>query len=168
MDSHTSITFFAVRSCLQTQIIKNILLENPQVKLITDTKMKKLLLLVLMGITISCSTTKKYSSLLKEDEYYNTRKYIGNFVDYCHTSPEVFGGAHLIWFKTTLYSSYGKISAYSKECEFCPGDKLYLRRTCSTPGPFGNWSYQIENDSSVMYAVSEYRYENNVLARSWF
>jgi hypothetical protein len=168
MDSLTSITFFAVRSYFQTLAIKNILLENQQVKLNIDIKMKKILLLILMGVVISCSTTKKSSSLLKEDEYYNTRKYIGNFIDYCHTGPEVFGGAHLIWIKTTLYNTFGKISAYGNKCEFSFGDKLYLRRTYSTPGPFGNWSYQIENDSSVVYRISEYRYENNVLARAWF
>jgi len=147
---------------------KNYHLKKPNVKLKPDIKMKKLILLILMGVLISCSTTKKSSSLLQEDEYYNTRKYVGSFVDYCHTGPEVFGGAHLIWIKTTLFNSYGKISAYSNKCDFSVGDKLYLRRTYSTPGPFGNWTYQIENDSSVVYRVSEYRYENNVLAKTWF
>jgi hypothetical protein len=130
--------------------------------------MKKLLLLVLMVATVSCSTTKKYTSIREQGELLNTRKYIGNLVDYCHTGPEVFGGANLIWIKTTLYNTFGKISVYSKKCEFNPGEKLYLRRTSSTPGVCGDWSYQIENDSSLVYTVSEYRYENNVLARSWF
>jgi hypothetical protein len=139
-----------------------------QIKLNTDTKMKQLLLLVLMGVVISCSTAKKYSTLREEDEFLNTRKYIGNFIDYCQTGPEVFGGANLIWIKTTHYNRFGKISAYSKKCEFTPGDILYLRRTSSTPGVYGNWTYQIENDSSVVYRVSEYRYENNVLVRASF
>ncbi len=130
--------------------------------------MKKLLFLVLIGVIISCSTAKKSFSLLKKDEFFITRKYIGNFMDYRHTGPEIFGGTHLIWIKTTMDSTYGKISAYSKKCEFSAGDKIYLKRTYSTPGTFGNWGYQIENDSSVYYRVSEFRFENKVLVQTWF
>ena len=127
--------------------------------------MGKLLLLVLMGIIISCSTTKKSYSLLQEDQFLTTRKYIGNFMDYRHTGPQVIGGKDLIWIKTTIYSTFGKISAYSKTCDFSVGDKIYLKPTYSTPGKFGYWVYQIENDSSVNYRVSEFRFENNVFIR---
>lgn len=128
--------------------------------------MKKFLFLVLMGIIISCSTTKKSSSLLNEDQFLITRKYIGNFVDYYHTGPEIVGGSDLIWIKTTIYSSYGKISAYGKKCKFSVGDKIYIKPIYSTPGNFGNWVYQIENDSSVIYRVSDIRFENNYFTRS--
>jgi len=127
--------------------------------------MDKLLLLVLMGLIISCNTTKKSSSLLKEDQFFMTRKYIGNFIDYRHTGPQIIGGKDLIWIKTTIYSTYGKISAYSKTCDFSVGDKIYLKPTYSTPGNYGYWVYQIENDSSVNYRVSEFRFENNVFIR---
>jgi hypothetical protein len=130
--------------------------------------MKKLLLLALTCIAISCSTVKNSSCYHKEDDLINTRRYIGEFMEYCHTGPEIFGGAHLIWIKTTQYTRYGKISAYSNKCDFSPGEKLYLRRLYATPGAFGNWTYQIENDSSVYYTVSEYRYENNVLVQALF
>lgn len=130
--------------------------------------MKKIVLFVLMGMVISCSTSKRSSSYIVEDEILNTRRYIGDFVDYCHTGPEVFGGVHLIWIKTTLFKSYGKISAYGKECDFEAGDKIYLRKLYPTPGAFGNWSYQIENDSAEIYRMSEYRYENNALVQAWF
>jgi hypothetical protein len=139
------------------------------VELNTDTEMKKLLLLVLTCFAISCSTVKKPSAYyLKEDELFNTRKYIGDFIDYSHTGPEIFGGAHLIWIRTTLYNSYGKLSAYGNKCDFSVGDKLYLKRLFSAPGNAGNWVYQIENDSSVYYRMSEYRYENNALVQAWF
>jgi hypothetical protein len=128
--------------------------------------MKKLLLLVLLGILISCSTTKKSSSTLQEDQFLITRKYIGNFVDYYHTGPEIVGGSDLIWIKTTIYSTYGKISVYSKKCKFSVGDKIYLKPIYSTPGNFGNWVYQIENDSSVIYRVSDFRFENNFFTRT--
>ena len=128
--------------------------------------MKKLLLLVLMGMIISCSTTKKSSSLLQEDQFLITRKYIGNFVDYYHTGPEIVGGNDLIWIKTTIYSTYGKISVYGKKCKFSAGDKIYLKPIYSTPGNFGNWVYQIENDSSVIYRVSDIRFENNFFTRT--
>jgi hypothetical protein len=130
--------------------------------------MKILLLFVLVGTMLSCTTFKKSSSVLKADDFPITRKYIGNFVDYCHTGPEVFGGVNLIWIKTTLYTSFGKISAYSKECDFSAGDKIYLRQMYPTPGPYGNWDYLIENDSSVVYRVSNYRYENNALVQVSF
>jgi hypothetical protein len=38
----------------------------------------------------------------------------------------------------------------------------------STPGAYGKWMYQVENDSSVIYRVSEYKYENNVLVKACF
>jgi len=130
--------------------------------------MKKLALLVLTGIIISCSVTKRPASTLREDELINTRRYIGNFIDYCHTGPETFGGTHLIWIKTTLFNTYGKISAYGNNCNFSPGDKIYLRRLYATPEKQGNWEYLIENDSSVYYRVSDFRYENNVLVQASF
>ncbi|HEY5124415.1 MAG TPA: hypothetical protein VIK14_11835, partial [Ignavibacteria bacterium] len=80
--------------------------------------------------------------------------------------PQIVGGNDLIWIKTTIYSTYGKISAYSKNCDFSVGDKIYLRPISSTPGNLENWVYQIENDSSVNYKVSEFRFENNIFTRS--
>jgi hypothetical protein len=124
------------------------------------------LFLGLLGIIISCSTAKESSLLLQEDQFYTTRKYIGNFIDYYHTGPEIVGGIDLIWIRTTMYSTYGKISAYSKTCDFSVGDKVYLKPTSSTPGKFGYWEYQIENDSLVNYKVSEFRFENNIFVRT--
>jgi hypothetical protein len=129
--------------------------------------MKKYSFLLLMILVISCATTEK-SGILPEDEIFVTRKYIGNFIDYRHTVPETFGSPHLIWIKTTMDSTYGKISAYGKKCEFSPGDRIYLRRTYSTPGVFGYWEYQIENDSSVHYRASEFQYDNKVLVQNWY
>jgi hypothetical protein len=137
-------------------------------KLKKNSEMKKYLFLILLGVIISCSTVKKSSSLLEEDQLFVTRKYIGNFIDYRHTEPETFGGPHLVWIKTTMDGTYGKISAYSKKCKFSVGDKIYLRRTYYTPGMFGYWGYQIENDSSVYYRVSEFQYDNKVLVQAWF
>jgi len=130
--------------------------------------MKMYLFLLLSGVIISCSTAKKSSSLLGEDQLFITRKYIGDFIDYRHTEPETFGGPHLVWIKTTMDSTYGKISAYGKKCQFSAGDKIYLRRTYCTPGMFGYWGYQIENDSSVYYRVREFQHDNKVLVQAWF
>ncbi len=142
--------------------------------------MKNILILIFLGVIISCSTSKKSPyvyksssvykspSVFKEDEMINRRKYIGNFIDFCHTAPDVIGGTHLIWIKTTIYSSFGKLAAYGKNCEFTPGERIYLKRLYSTPGSGGNWQYQIENDSMVFYMVSDYRYENNALVQASF
>jgi hypothetical protein len=121
--------------------------------------MRSVLFLILLSTLISCSTERRASSFLQEDQMLLTRKYIGNFIDYYHTSPQVVGGEDLIWIKTTLYNNYGKISAYSKTCGFSAGDKIYLKPTATDK--FGNWIYQIENDYSVSYKVSDFRFENN-------
>ena len=130
--------------------------------------MNKLFFLLLTGIFLSCSPSKKSSSFLKEEELYITRKYIGDFVDYKYTGPRSFGGPQLIYIKTTLDTTYSQISAYSTKCEFSVGDKLYLRRTYSTSGVFGYWFYQIENDSSIYYKVSEFKDDDKVLVQTWF
>ena len=127
--------------------------------------MKKLLLLALMGLSISCGTSKKSSSLLKEDQLFITRKFIGNYMGYWHTGPQIIGGHDLIWIQTTIYNTFGKLSAYGKTCDFSLGENIYLKRLYSTPGNYGYWEYQIENDSSVYYRVSEFRFENNVFVR---
>jgi hypothetical protein len=129
--------------------------------------MKKLLFLVLMSTLISCGTSKMSSSLFQEDQLSITRKYIGNFVEYCHTGPQIVGGKDLIWIKTTIYNTYGKISAYGKTCNFSVGDKIYLKPISSTSGNFGNWVYQVENDASVHYMESEFRFENNIFSMNW-
>jgi hypothetical protein len=129
-------------------------------------KMKKLLFLLVIGMIISCSTTRKSSSLIKVDQFLITRRYIGNFVDYCHTGPQIVGDSDLIWIKTTIYSNFGKISAYGKKCDFSVGDRIYLKPIYSTPEDLGDWVYKIENDSSVIYRVSEFRFENNIFTRS--
>ena len=130
--------------------------------------MKKHLLLVVIGLIISCNTSKKSSSVLKEDEIYITRRYIGDFVGYENTDPQSFGGPHLIWIRTTQDSIQSKISAYSKRCEFSVGDKIYLRRTYCPSGVFGYWFYQVENDSSIYYRISSFEDDERVLVQNWF
>jgi len=130
--------------------------------------MPKLVYLILTGLCISCSLSNKSSSFPKEDELFITRKYIGDFVDYKYTGPVSFGGPPLIYIKTTLDTAYSQISVYSAKCEFSVGDKLYLRRTYSTSGLSGYWYYQIENDSSVYYRISEFMEDDKVLVQTWF
>jgi hypothetical protein len=157
MVSLSSITLSAIRLCFHNFVLTNIL----------QGKMKKHGFILLMALGISCATTEK-SGLLPEDKLIVTRKYVGNFVDYIHAKPLNFGDPHLIWIKTTNDTTYGKISAYSKKCDFRAGDRIYIRRIYSSPEVFGNWEYQIENDSSVFYRVSQYQYDNKVLVQNWF
>lgn len=130
--------------------------------------MKKLIFLFMISIACSCVAVKQTACVQRADEICKTRRYIGNYMDFCKTGPEVFGGASLIWIRTTLFNTYGKISAYSDTCRFKEGDRIYLKRMYSTPGPCGNWDYQIENDSSVVYQVSRYKYENNAFVLAYF
>ncbi len=129
---------------------------------------KKVLLPFILVLMASSSTTNKSATEPDEDRLYVTRMYIGDYQDYRHTAPARFGDPHLIWVKTSRDSTFGKISAYSKECGFHEGDRLYLRRQYVTPGIYGYWVYQIENDSSVFYRVCEYQNDRKVLVQSWY
>ena len=130
--------------------------------------MKKLLLPALIGLIISCITSKKSSSFLNEDEMFITRKYIGDFVDYQYTGLQSFVGSQLIWINTTLDTTFIKISVYGNKCEFSVGDRIYLRRTYSNSGVFGYWYYQVENDSFVYYKVNSFEDDDKVLVQTWF
>ena len=116
---------------------------------------------------ISCATTER-SGLLPEDELFVTRKYVGDYIDSKLTKPESFGSPHILWIKTTQDSVFGKISAYSRSCEFVQGDRLYLRRVYQSPGVFGYWMYQIENENDIWYKISEFQHDNKVLVQVWF
>ncbi len=126
-------------------------------------------LLLFLMLVFSCATIDR-SDILGEDELLLTRKYVGDFVDYRYTGPESFGGPHIVWIKTTQDSVYGKISAYSKKCEFTPGDRLYIRRVYQAPEMLGYWRYQIENDGDrkVWYEISAFQHDSKELAQSWF
>lgn len=130
--------------------------------------MKRFLIPALLIIVASCSTVTRTATEPEEDRLYVTRMYIGDYQDFRHTAPARFGDPHLIWIKTTRDSTFGKISAFSRECDFREGDRLYLRRKYVTPGVYGYWMYQIENDSSVFYKVSEYQNDRKVLVQSWY
>lgn len=143
---------------------------NPLKYQITQKVMKltRLLIPALLIVIASCSTANRTATDPDEDKLYVTRMYIGNYEDFRHTAPARLGDPHLIWIKTSADTTFGKISAYSKDCEFDEGDRLYLRRKYVTPGVFGYWMYQIENDSSVFYRVCEYQNDRKVLVQSWY
>jgi hypothetical protein len=131
-------------------------------------KLKRLLIPALLIVLASCSTVNKTATEPEEDKLYVTRMYIGDYEDFRHTAPARLGDPHLIWIKTSQDTTFGKISAYSKECDFRDGDRLYLRRKYVTPGVFGYWMYQIENDNEVFYRVCEYQNDRKVLVQSWY
>lgn len=131
-------------------------------------KLKRLLIPALLILIASCSTANKTATEPEEDKLYVTRMYIGDYEDFRHTAPARLGDPHLIWIKTTRDTTFGKISAYSRECDFRDGDRLYLRRKYVTPGIFGYWMYQIENDTEVFYRVCEFQNDRKVLVQSWY
>lgn len=124
---------------------------------------------ILTLMLVSC-TTSRNSSSFPEDEFFLTRKYVGNFVEYSSSSPYYHGGPHIITITTTQDSLYGKISAYSRDCNFAAGDRLYIRRVYKTRGTFGNWKYQIENDRKkrIVYQISGFTFNGKRLEQSWF
>jgi len=130
--------------------------------------MKKLVLLLMLISSTSCRVTDTSITLPGENELLVTRKYIGNFLEYRHTGFDEFAGPSIIWIKTTMDSTYGKIAAYGKKCSFSAGDRLYLRRIYVTPGIMGFWTYQIENDSSVFYEVMRYQSDRDIMTEELF
>lgn len=131
--------------------------------------MKRILLFSIFWIAVaSCAPQLKTHSHLIDNNMQLTRRYIGNFVDYTHTGPEFCANAHLVWIRTTQFSTFGKLSAFGKECKFTPGERIYIRRMYSVPNANGEWEYQIENDSSHVYVLSKFRFDNNVLVRASF
>ena len=64
--------------------------------------------------------SKKPSLIIEEEGLVITRKYVGSFLEYRHTGYETTEGPNLIWIKTSMENTYGKISAYGKKCEYPP------------------------------------------------
>lgn len=130
--------------------------------------MKKLIYFILPVILASCATTKQPA--VKEDTMVLTRKYVGNFIEYRQHVPEKFGEPYLIWIKTTMDSTYGKISAYGERCDYVKGDRLYIRRIQLSPGPVSTyWEYRIESDDNPLtYRLSEFQHDRKSLISSWF
>ena len=125
--------------------------------------------LLIIPYELSAKTSKKSSLLLREDDLIILRKYVGTFLDYRLTGSETYGGPNIIWIKTSMEKTYGKISAYGKKCDFSARDNLYLKRSYYAPGGvFGYWVYQIENDSSVYYRLTDFQHDNKVFVETWF
>ena len=126
-----------------------------------------LLLWILAGL--SCAVTNK-PEMLPEDELFVTRKYVGNFIRSETTDSVSFGNPSVLSVTTTLDTLYGKISVYSRKCEFKPGERLYIRRIFENTGVFGSWIYNIENENAdrVSYKISEFRNGDKVLAQRWY
>lgn len=130
--------------------------------------MKWNLILGLALIVASCATSKKSS--VDEDSLILTRKYVGNFIEYRQYIPEKIGDPYLIWIKTTMDSTYGKITAYSERCDFKKGDRLYIKRIQLSPGLISTyWEYQIESDDNPnFYRLSDFQHDRKNLIQSWF
>jgi hypothetical protein len=131
--------------------------------------MKRALLLMLVAMTASCSTLRKSTPAIPEDDLIITRKYVGDFIEYRHTGPENYEGPNIIWIKTTMEDQYGKISAYGRKCDFAAGERLYIRQIFYSPGIVsGYWVYVIENDSDVSYRATDLQHDREVFIKTWF
>ena len=105
----------------------------------------------------------------KEREIFITRKYVGSFTDYRYTKPSGIGKPHLVWIKTTQDSVYGKISAYSRKCDFAPGERLYIRGVYPLIRN-GYWDYYIENDQDkkLSYRLTKFQHDKEVIINTCF
>jgi len=123
----------------------------------------------ILTVPIAAASLERNSSSVTEDKLFLSRKYVGKFLDFRQTGSKTDHTPNIIWIKTSMESTYGKIAAYSKKCSFSIGDKLYIKRTYYNPGGVsGRWVYQIENDSSVFYKLSDFQYDRKVDVEVFF
>ncbi|MDZ7633344.1 MAG: hypothetical protein U5L72_02440 [Bacteroidales bacterium] len=52
--------------------------------------MRRVMLLILMGLTVSCGSLRKPSATIEEGELIINRKYVGDFVEHRQTGPEIW------------------------------------------------------------------------------
>jgi hypothetical protein len=122
-----------------------------------------------MVLVISCSMFRKASVSEEEDNLVTTRKFAGTFIDYRSTFTDDLPKIEVIWIKTSLEDRYGKICALGKKCDFKKGERLYFTKKYFSPGMVGGrWEYFIENDSLLIYQLTEYQSDKHVLTESWF
>jgi len=128
----------------------------------------KRFLFVSLIVLASCATSRQTSVV--EDSLMITRKYVGNYIEYRQYVPEKLGDPYLIWIKTTMDSTYGKIAAYSERCDFKQGDRLYIKRTRLSPGMISTYyEYRIESDDNpLFYRLSTYQHDRKNLIQNWF
>jgi hypothetical protein len=132
---------------------------------------KALLFNVMLFLVSGCGIFNRSESSGSGDEteLVTTRKFAGLFIDYRSTVTEELPKVEVIWIKTSMESKYGKICALGKTCEFKKGDRLYLTKKFFNPGMVGGrWEYYIENDSSVVYQLTDYQSDKKVLTETWF
>ena len=128
-----------------------------------------LVCLALVTLSLSCSVLKHSSPSGEESELVTTRRFAGIFIDYRATVTEELPKMEVIWIKTSMENRYGKICAIGKKCEFSKGDRLYFTKKFYSPGMIGGkWEYYIENDSSVVYQLTDYQSDKKVLTETWF
>jgi hypothetical protein len=125
--------------------------------------------ILILPYTARPKNSEKLSANVTENKLLISRKYVGKFLDYRQTISKTELGPNILWIKTSMENEFGKISAYGKKCDFLIGDKLYLKRTYYNPGGIsGYWTYQIENDSSVFYRVTDFQHDRKVPVETWF
>jgi len=127
-------------------------------------------LLLLLGLlTTSCGIINSTQTTIDEDKPFQANKYAGRFISDTITKPEKFGNPWILWIKTDMQDTYGIISAYSRKCEFLPGEHLYIRRVYLNPGLGGYWAYQIKGiTTNKFYKLSKFQYGNKTLTQTWF
>ncbi len=130
---------------------------------------KRLIILLVLSLSVSCGSVKKTGLPGDEDQLVTSRRFAGVFIDYRATVTDELPKVEVIWIKTSLETRYGKICALGRKCEFLKGDRLYLTKKFYSPGMVGGrWEYFIENDSTVIYQLTEYQSDKHVLTESWF
>jgi len=137
--------------------------------------MKTMILLTAMVLS-SCAILKE-PGLLPEDELFQTRKYVGLFLDYELISPAKFGSAPVMLVRTEMPHVYNgnpttkimNILIYSRRCDYDLGDKIYIRRMQIPINSLeSHWVYYLECDGNPSYKLRQFEFDNKLLVQSWF
>lgn len=124
--------------------------------------MKYLKLTILIILLTGCSAANKIAS---EEGFVITRKYVGELVDHRRIEGEGLLDSDIVWLKTSMEKSYGKIAIImSGKLKLKKGDRLYIRRKHSSNPGMNQWIYILEaNDGDVFYSLHSFRKNETVI-----
>jgi len=137
----------------------------------------KRVLFLLMAVALSSCATVNRSDTLPEDQLFQTRKYVGLFLDYDVISPAKFGSAPIMLIRTeapSMYKSRPVITVmnmlvYSRRCDYILGDRLYIRRILVPISSLeSTWAYYLECDGKHNYRLRQFQYDDKILIQTWF
>ncbi|MEA1886959.1 MAG: hypothetical protein U9N72_07105 [Bacteroidota bacterium] len=111
--------------------------------------MKIFYFIIIVATISACSVSEPG---VQKEQLMITRKYAGNLLDHRRIEGEGVLDPDVVWLKTTLESTYGKIGIYVKgDLKLKANERLYLRRTHSDSPGITQWNYFLESNTGEVF-----------------